>query len=49
MDWHEVKYVEREDLLAFLAWLEGRYPVWRMPHLSFNVKTMTDSGGGHSP
>jgi integrase len=41
MDRHEVKYVKREDLLAFLAWLEGRYAGWRMPHLFFNVKAMT--------
>ncbi|HEY7328607.1 MAG TPA: hypothetical protein VH592_13265 [Gemmataceae bacterium] len=41
MDRHEVKYVKREDLLEFLAWLEGRYAGWRMPHLFFNVKAMT--------
>lgn len=41
MDRHEVKYVKREDLLDFLAWLEGRYAGWRMPHLFFNVKAMT--------
>ena len=41
MDRHEVKYVKREDLLAFLAWLEIRYAGWRMPHLFFNVKAMT--------
>jgi integrase len=41
MDRHEVKYVKREDLLAFLAWLEVRYAGWRMPRLFFNVKAMT--------
>jgi site-specific recombinase XerD len=41
MDRHEVKYVKREDLPEFLAWLEGRYAGWRMPHLFFNVKAMT--------
>jgi len=41
MDRHEVKYVKREDLLHFLAWLEGRYAGWRMPHLFFTVKAVT--------
>jgi integrase len=41
MDRHEVKYVTREDLMEFFAWLEGRYVGWRMPHLFFTVKAMT--------
>lgn len=41
MDRHEVKYVKQEDLADFLAWLEGRYPGWRMPQLFFTVKALT--------
>jgi integrase len=41
MDRHEVKYVRQEDLSEFLAWLEGRYSGWRMPHLFFTVKALT--------
>lgn len=41
MDRHEVKYVRPEDLTEFLAWLERRYPGWRMPHLFFEVKALT--------
>jgi integrase len=40
MDRHEVKYVEREDLMDFLAWLEKRHPGWRMPHLFFTAKAL---------
>ncbi len=41
MDRHEVKYVKQDDLAEFLAWLEQRYPGWRMPHLFFEVKALT--------
>ncbi|HEY7158984.1 MAG TPA: site-specific integrase [Gemmataceae bacterium] len=41
MDRHEVKYVKPEDVTEFLAWLEERYPGWRMPHLFFTVKAVT--------
>ena len=29
------------NLSDFLAWVEGRYPGWRMPHLFFSVKALT--------
>jgi integrase len=41
MDRHEVKYVKDGDLNKFFAWLEQRFPGWRMPHLFFSVKAQT--------
>jgi integrase len=41
MDRHEVKYVREGDTTAFFAWLEERFPGWRMPHLFFMVKAAT--------
>jgi integrase len=41
MDRHEVKYVHEDDVAAFFAWLEERFPGWRMPHLFFLVKAAT--------
>ncbi len=41
LDRHEVNYVKQEDLAEFLAWLDRRYPGWRMPHLFFTVKALT--------
>jgi site-specific recombinase XerD len=41
LDRHEVKYVREGDIGAFFAWLEERYPGWRMPHLFFSVKAVT--------
>jgi site-specific recombinase XerD len=41
MDRPEVKYVREADLADFTAWLEQRFPGWRMPHLFFAVKAAT--------
>lgn len=41
MDRHEVKYVREGDIADFFAWLEERFPGWRMPHLFFSVKEAT--------
>lgn len=41
LDRHEVKYVKPEDVMEFLAWMEKRFPGWRMPHIFFLVKAVT--------
>jgi integrase len=41
LDDHDVKFVRKEDVTDFFAWLKERYPGWGMPRLFFSVKALT--------